>query len=88
MKDRLIGMMGTLGLVLVFYAAMPTTGAYAFGGSGGGGGDCGGTGCASVGAGLELRCDPNQPAGACTGQGCSCTSGRAPNGNGSCGCIK
>lgn len=37
MKDRLIGMMGTLGLALVMSAAMPVTGAFAFGG----GGTCG-----------------------------------------------
>jgi hypothetical protein len=89
MKDRLIGMMGTLGLVLVLTSLMPPASAFALGGSGGGGSSCGGTGCTPEDSGVNLRCAQSQPAGACTGQGCGCASARNPfTGQGSCRCLK
>jgi hypothetical protein len=55
MKDRLIGMMGTLGLVLVLISLMPPASAFAFGGSGGGG--CTG-GCGTIGFAGKNLCNP------------------------------
>jgi hypothetical protein len=83
MKDRLIGMMGTLGLVLVLTSLMPPASAFAFGGSGGGGSTCGGTGCALDDLGGRVTCALDQPAGACTGTNCGCKSGFA----GGCACT-
>jgi hypothetical protein len=88
MKDRLIGMMGTLGLVLVLTSLMPPASAFAFGGSGGGGTSCGGAGCATVGIGGDLGCAQVQPVNACTGKDCGCVSGRNPfTAQGSCRCL-
>jgi hypothetical protein len=71
MKDRLVGMMGTLGLVLVLSAAMPTAGAFAFGGSGGGGGGCTG-GCGSDTT-VPNRVTCTGIGDTCAGTGCGCT---------------
>lgn len=82
MKDRLIGMLGVMGLTLVMFAAIPSADALAW--SGGGGSNCGGTACESQGVGGELRCRPDQPEGTCIG--CSCVSGANPGGVGVCKC--
>jgi hypothetical protein len=73
MKDRLIGMMGTLGLALVLSAAMPTAGAFATGGSGGSNSCTGGCGTETV-AGRVLCRPPHTCAGSNAGGGaCGCT---------------
>gem|GEM_PF-2111934 len=70
MKDRLIGMMGTLGLALVMSSLLPAANAFAFGGSGGTK-KCGGA------------CGQAQPNGKCppksTVIGVYCAGGAAPN---------
>ncbi len=84
MKDRFFSWMGTVGFVLTLSVLIPSASVFASGGN-----PCGGTGCATDGAGLELRCAQTQPAGACTGTGCSCISGRDPfTAMGNCNCIK
>ena len=82
MKDRFFSLLGTSGLIISLAAFVPTPIANASGIPA-----CGGTACVFVGAGLELRCDTTQPAGTCTGQSCSCTSGARP-GTGTCNCVQ
>ncbi len=85
MKDRLIGMMGTLGLALVLTAAMSSAGALARGGSGGGGNPCSG-GCRESNA-SATKCEAPLING-CTGRkadGSACCPGTKIDGECPCG---
>jgi len=84
MKDRLIGMMGTLGLALVLIAVMPTADAFAFGGIGGGNNPCKG-GCRESNA-VASNCETPLING-CTGKkadGTACCP--SPKVDGKCPC--
>jgi uncharacterized membrane protein len=72
MKDRLIGMMGTLGLVLVLTSLMPPASAFAFGGSGGGGGGGCTGGCGTIVIDGQTYCEPPHTCGGTRANGAAC----------------
>lgn len=89
MTSRLFSLLATAGLVLAFVVvAIPASHVVATP-SGGNPPPCGGVGCEAEGMGVDLHCSSTQPTGACTGQSCSCTSGRNPvTAEGTCGCRR